>query len=261
MKKPTYLRPGAVAALTLFALILMSGCPDPVNDVQGGTAYTVTLSQPAVGGAIGAGPLSGLAGTTITLSNSPAANYTFSHYTVDGVPITGETFPLNSSVTVSGVFTYTGGGGPPPTYAAAFNWGSNTVGIDIASDPDKVRLVIDNYTPPSAPFVISDAAHQGLLSGKPVEVWIEKGTGSETSIPLHYVHNIYQGLDGHYGITGAPVIDSVTLTPSFDGREWFLYDSTGTTNLKNLYNNYAEGNVVPVAPNGDWSLVTIGNIS
>jgi hypothetical protein len=91
-----------VIGLCVFVWI---SCIQDVEDV----VYTVTVTQPA-GGRISASPESGPAGTVVTLTNVPAANYTFSRYTVDGAAITGSTFTLNNNVTVSGVFTYTGSG-------------------------------------------------------------------------------------------------------------------------------------------------------
>jgi hypothetical protein len=60
------------------------------------------VNQPE-GGTIYADPARGPAGTTVTLSNTPDAEYTFSRYTVDGIEITGHTVTLNSDVAVISV--------------------------------------------------------------------------------------------------------------------------------------------------------------
>jgi hypothetical protein len=98
------------------------------------TIYTVTVSQPANGGTIGADPTSGPAGTTITLTNSPAADYTFNRYIVDGDTLSGNTFTLAKDVIVSGEFTYTrsytvtfdsnSGSGTPPMALTQVNAGA-----------------------------------------------------------------------------------------------------------------------------------------
>jgi uncharacterized repeat protein (TIGR02543 family) len=48
------------------------------------TQYMVTITSPIIGGEISADPTSGPAGTSVTLSNTPADDYTFRYYTVDG---------------------------------------------------------------------------------------------------------------------------------------------------------------------------------
>lgn len=68
------------------------------------TVYTVTIVQPT-GGTITATPISGTAGTVITLSQTPDSSYTFNNFTVDGVAISGNTFTLNGNVTVSASYT------------------------------------------------------------------------------------------------------------------------------------------------------------
>jgi uncharacterized repeat protein (TIGR02543 family) len=66
--------------------------------------YTVIITSSIPGGSISADPTSGPAGTSVTLSNTPANGYTFRYYTVDGWAIQGDTFTLNSNVTVSAFF-------------------------------------------------------------------------------------------------------------------------------------------------------------
>jgi uncharacterized protein YjdB len=57
------------------------------------------------GGTVSASPTGGAAGTVVTLSNSPASGYAFSHYTVNGSTIAGNTFTLTGNATVKGVFS------------------------------------------------------------------------------------------------------------------------------------------------------------
>jgi hypothetical protein len=67
-------------------------------------SYAVTITSSITGGSISADPVSGPAGTTITLSNTPDSGYVFSHYTVGGTQIAGSSFTLPHSGTVSAVF-------------------------------------------------------------------------------------------------------------------------------------------------------------
>ena len=62
--------------------------------------YTVTIIQ-STGGTITASPISGTAGTVITLSQTPDSSYSFNNFTVNGEAIVGNTFILNGNVTVS----------------------------------------------------------------------------------------------------------------------------------------------------------------
>lgn len=78
--------------------------PGPGPEPPQPTVYTVTIVQPT-GGTITASPLSGTAGTVITLSQTPDSSYTFNNFTVDGVAISGNTFTLNGDVTVSASYT------------------------------------------------------------------------------------------------------------------------------------------------------------
>jgi hypothetical protein len=88
------------------ALVSLSfaSCPLPGED-----AYAVTVNQ-SEGGTIDADPVSGPAGTLVTLTNSADENYTFSHYLVDGQRNDKGSFTLEKDTTVSGVFTHNGTG-------------------------------------------------------------------------------------------------------------------------------------------------------
>ena len=66
--------------------------------------YNVTIPSGITGGSVSATPSSGPAGTSVTLSNTPASGYVFDYYIVDGGQITGSSFTLNHNVTVSAVF-------------------------------------------------------------------------------------------------------------------------------------------------------------
>ena len=196
---------------------------------------------------IGAGVVSGI---NITFDAVPGATSeqkkmsaededTIKNAIGDALAAAGVPYSISTS---SGIDTGAAYAVEPPAYDASFNWGNNTAGID-ASVSGKVRLVVGDYEPTSAQFVISSPEHQALFSGKTVEVWIEKGTGAASVIPLHHVHTIYQGLNGKYGISGAPIIDSATLAPSFDGKEWFFYSDIDGS-IKDLYSQYSVGNII-----------------
>ena len=55
-------------------------------------------------GSITASPMSGYQGTTVSLSNTPNANYNFTGYSVTGATLTGNQFTLNNDVTARAEF-------------------------------------------------------------------------------------------------------------------------------------------------------------
>ena len=66
--------------------------------------YTVTLDT-VTHGSITASPMSGIAGTTITLSSTPDSGYELDYFTVNGVAIVGNSFTMPAmNVTVGAVF-------------------------------------------------------------------------------------------------------------------------------------------------------------
>jgi hypothetical protein len=89
------------AVFLVAAMFTLTSCP---NDVTGETIYVITVMPDIPGGSISASPASGPAGTTVTLSNTPASGYVFGYYIVNGVQITGNSFALDGNVTVSAVF-------------------------------------------------------------------------------------------------------------------------------------------------------------
>ena len=56
-------------------------------------------------GSITASPMSGYQGTTVSLSNTPNANYGFQNYTLTGATLTGNQFMLNNDVTAMANFS------------------------------------------------------------------------------------------------------------------------------------------------------------
>lgn len=69
--------------------------------------FTVTTSTDGHG-TMTASPMSGFAGTNVTLSNTPNANYGFSGYSITGATLTGNQFTLNNDVTAMANFNQTG---------------------------------------------------------------------------------------------------------------------------------------------------------
>ena len=65
--------------------------------------YQVTTSTDGHG-SITASPMSGYQGTTVSLSNTPDANYNFAGYSVTGATLTGSQFTLNNDVTAHAGF-------------------------------------------------------------------------------------------------------------------------------------------------------------
>lgn len=69
-----------------------------------GQNYSVTLSQPAVGGTLASSSLSAHLGDTIELTNLPNPGYVLDYFTVNGMAISGSSFVLAGNATVSAVF-------------------------------------------------------------------------------------------------------------------------------------------------------------
>lgn len=68
--------------------------------------YTVTVST-VQHGTVTAVPMSGLYGTSVTLSSVADSGYALDYYTVNGTPIVGNTFTLTGDVTVGASFVAT----------------------------------------------------------------------------------------------------------------------------------------------------------
>lgn len=69
-----------------------------------------TTSSPAAGGSVVASPSTGIIGTEITLSNTPAEGYNFNGYTISGATLSGNTFTIGESdVSVTGKFMVANG--------------------------------------------------------------------------------------------------------------------------------------------------------
>ncbi|MBR1809706.1 MAG: InlB B-repeat-containing protein [Paludibacteraceae bacterium] len=68
------------------------------------TVYDVTITQPEHG-TVAADPMSGIIGTTVTLTATPADDYELDYFTVDGAKIDGNTTTMTADgITVSAVF-------------------------------------------------------------------------------------------------------------------------------------------------------------
>lgn len=77
-----------------------------VSAVFTGIVRTVTTtSSPVAGGSVTAAPNTGIIGTEVTLSNTPAEGYTFNGYTISGATLSGNTLTIGESdVAVTGKF-------------------------------------------------------------------------------------------------------------------------------------------------------------
>lgn len=100
--------------------------PPPVPTVY--SVHTVS----STGGSVSAVPNSGISGTEVTLSNTPATNYTFSSYSVTGATLKNSNqFDIGSSdVYVKGNFTYSDPYNP----------------LDLPANTMRLRFT-DGYTP------------------------------------------------------------------------------------------------------------------
>jgi hypothetical protein len=93
-----------------FGRFVCRGCSDPASGPDP-VVYTVTVSWSANGGTVSADPESGPVGTEISLSNVTATDYAFSHYLVNGVPISDDSGSFTLNANASGVFTPDENGG------------------------------------------------------------------------------------------------------------------------------------------------------
>ena len=102
--------------------------------------------------------------------------------------------------------------------------------------PGTTNVVIKNYADPAniAGFTIPDGAFKTAIAGKDISVDIQGLAGNTVS--LAYVHHLRQALQSAKSVS----INS-TLTPVFDGRDWWTHGGSpfGTLN-KNLYDTYPE---------------------
>ena len=103
--------------------------------------FTVTTSTDGHG-TMTATPMSGFAGTNVTLSNTPNANYGFSGYSITGATLTGNQFTLNNDVTAKAWFSgYTAiNFGNSPLVFQATNTNSGKGNIHDATIPSMSAL-------------------------------------------------------------------------------------------------------------------------
>jgi hypothetical protein len=208
--------------------------------------YTVTVTQPASGGTISASPASGPAGTTITLTNSPAANYDFSHYTVDGTRHDANTFTLDSSATVSGVFTAKPaaganvpiaslGGGSPAVLTVPAGGGAAALDVGVAS------ALYTDPAPPSA-FALPPDAIEALANASSVAVSFASSAPANVSLAyVHYVREAIKAAKSGIVITAVSAPED-TFTPVFKESEWWTSNFSFET-VKDLYSAYSSAPV------------------
>ena len=122
--------------------------------------YQVTTSTDGHG-SITATPMSGYQGTTVSLSNTPNANYGFKNYSLTGATLTGNQFTLNNDVTAManfsalpqkrGIYGFASTAGYFRGYGRASatlreNYGINSSGVDWNSTNASLDITVSGWS-------------------------------------------------------------------------------------------------------------------
>jgi hypothetical protein len=209
--------------------------------------YTVTITQ-SEGGTITASPLSGPAGTAITLTNTPNDGWTLARCTVDGSPIEGNTFTLNKNVTVSGEFTPAGS----LKLTIRYGLGDNGQGsfsdlpLDIpAAGP--VSITIENYTDfdgyaldyiTLTDYENSQTSYKSLpawvkdrIAAEGITIRLRSNSASVIDVSLRNIHLLRMAFnDQNLPVTNEPPMDKIFIDmpkdkfiPVLDAQDWAYY--------------------------------------
>jgi len=100
-------------------------------------------------------------------------------------------------------------------------------------------MVIKNYADPANIGVVTIPAgdFRNALAGKDITVDIQ-GTAGNT-VSLAYVHHLRQALQSAAGADRNVSIDSTTLMPEFNGKDWWTHGGP-VSGRRNLYDGYSK---------------------
>lgn len=151
-----------------------------------------TTASPAAGGSVTASPNSGIIGTEVTLSNTPAEGYNFNSYTISGATLSGNTFTIGESdVAVTGKFALAYG----YYTATAHNNGNVTAGNCVSGIP--IRSGYNYYVPVkeymSGPGTLPDTFSYNVRGQKSWVVMNDNGPDNVTSLTIN-LDNMYNGI-------------------------------------------------------------------
>jgi hypothetical protein len=216
------MKPRGGAAFGLLVALVVAGCVQPPGGGDEGTSYTVMVIQPEEGGAIGASPARGPAGTTVKLSHTADDEYTFQHYTVDNTQIGGDSFTLSKDVTVSGVFARSGDrNADTPAEEVLPSLRAGEGAGTIVRDPQNPNVLNVSITIPAGAAVGEVGLTEGtnfVFAGKTFNfnIIFESGT---------YDEGMVNAIKGKFTVKGAAV-GTVSTTPGKPGEPPVLNEAT-----------------------------------
>jgi len=200
---------------------------NPTNDPPTGNLpdtgpviFSVTVNNMGAGGSVGASPVSGAAGTVITLSNTPAADYTLDYYIVDGSKITGSTFTLTKDVTVSGIFIYTGSG---PTSTVTVTQPSNgVINANPLTAPNGTVITLSNT--PAAYYILDYYTVDGAkITGNTFTLTKDVTVSGVFSIPTYTV-SVIQPSNGSINANHSTALNGTVITLSNTPAAYYTLD-------------------------------------
>lgn len=217
--------------------------------------YTLTINQ-QTGGTVTADKLSGIAGETVTLSNTRDLGYTFNNYGITGATLTGNQFTFgDSDVTVQPSWTHN-------VYSVTI---SQKTGGTVAASPTTgyygTQVTLSNT--PSAEYNFGSYSITGATLTSNKFNFVESNVTAAGSF-TQKTYSLTLQTDGHgklvAGKTTGHKGDTTTLTPSYSAYYRFNnYSVTGGTISNNTFtfgsqNATAKANFKTNAftASGDW---------
>ena len=137
--------------------------------------FTVTTSTDGHG-SMTASPMSGFSGTTVSLSNTPNANYGFKNYDLTGATLTGNQFVMNNDVTAManfsavpqkrGIYGFASTAGYFRGYGRASaalseNYGINSSGVNWTSTNANLDITVSGWSSNANIPMKAYSAHSG----------------------------------------------------------------------------------------------------
>ena len=192
--------------------------------------YQVTTSTDGRG-TMTASPMSGYQGTTVSLSNTPNANYSFTGYSVTGATLTGNQFTLNNDVTARAGFSAL------PEYTAKYvsnYYMSINASAGYASDVRKVKTrEIVNALSFNLPYSTTAASNSFYILPTDNN-W--QTFDANTGLFQDYRATYISEYPGYYLYTGKYVNTSAFVsTIAITNIPWVHLNETATTRDIKLY--------------------------
>ena len=205
--------------------------------------YTVTLDT-VTHGSITASPMSGIAGTTITLTGTPDSGYELDYFTVNGVAIVGNTFTMPAeNVTIGAVFVeeslfkeVTIGGQVWADRNLSIDDGQGGITIvdgnyyySVAA-ATRIAATFSGWRLPTKSDFVTLISYAGIGAIASVDGWTNGGGTNTTgfnAIPYgSYVH--YSGPPSYWSLSNVGTVAAFTIQPYVESRDTFY----GAYNLR-----------------------------